>query len=73
MAAPPDSTNVSPAMAMNSASTGRSRARSALAQPRSTPDAATSSGIPASVIRKTAAVTVAVKATANSSQPATKM
>src|SRR6266516_3501252 len=44
------------------ANTWRSRPRSTLAQPRITPAAATSSGIPASVMANTAAVTVAVNA-----------
>ena len=53
-------------------STCRSRPRSTSAHHRSTAAAATSSGIPARVIRRTAAVTVAVKAAANSTQPTAK-
>ena len=46
--------------------------RSALAQPRITPAAATSSGMPTSVMHSAAAVTVAVTTAANSRAPHTR-
>ncbi len=54
-----------------SPSTPRRRERSAPAQPWMTPAAATSSGMPASVIESMAATLAAISAALNSSQPIT--